>query len=149
MPSLTLPSPSHQFPAYPSSQPPSNFTDIDNLLEEALQQRSECLVRKKVAEERMDGGTAKLYAHQKLHHVYQKQYQAYQHEFILATDSLDEVERKILALTQLRDGHSPAIPPTKTSPLDESHNPSPSSSRHSSLHSSDSSASHISIMSAW
>lgn len=143
-----LPSSSPQLPSYTSSQPSTNSAAIDGLLAEALRQRSKCLERKKVAEERMDQGTAQLYAHQKLHHIYQKQYQAYQHEFISATDSLDEVERKILELTKLRDSSSPAIP-INSLPTDAPHHPSPSSSRHSSLHSSDSSVSHVSTTSLW
>lgn len=148
MSSLMSPSSSHQLPSYTSPEPSPNSAAIDDLLAEALQQRSKCLARKKLAEERMDQGTAQLYAHQKHHHNLQKQYQAYQHEFISATDSLDEVERKILELTKLQGGSSPVIP-TEDLPINASRHPSLSSSHHSPSHSSDSSASHISTMSAW
>lgn len=74
MSSLMSPSSSHQLPSYTSPEPSPNSAAIDDLLAEALQQRSKCLARKKLAEERMDQGTAQLYAHQKHHHNLQKQY---------------------------------------------------------------------------
>lgn len=55
----------------------------------------------------MGSGMAKLQEHQQQHHVYEKQYHAFQHEFVRASQLLESAEREIGHLEkQMQDGES-------------------------------------------
>lgn len=128
--------------------PLSRMISIDERLVVAHQQRTDCLVRKKAATDRINSGAANLQTNLRQYQHLQKQYQGYQHELVMAIKSLDAADKEILLLVKLRDGETqldeaPMTTRSRLSSISSRLSSNLSRSRSSSSHSSSGRVSYI------